>query len=287
MTRTGQAAIDYARGRVGTTMPEGSGYCLKFVRDCFAVPSYYASAIDAWNGARWPHPGDRNPPPAVPLFFRTPSQYDHVVFGCSAHEIVTTFNDQIRSYVGPDAIDQVCRDFDGTYLGWSEDLNTVRVHEPATEPEAPDVDLNNPADVQAMKMLVAETLRENIGDGASMGAPPSWWTTSQDLNMANTLRANLDDTLPSAAGGWAQASLTRYATRGADAALSTATSSSHWTPRLVVYVLLALAVLALVIAAPFTLDVPEAARPYVGVLAAMAGSLVTLVATTARSHGDA
>jgi hypothetical protein len=124
MTRTGQAAIDYARGRVGGTMPEGSGYCLKFVRDCFAVGSCYGSAIDAWNASPTQHPGDRNPPPAVPLYFLTPSVYDHVVFGVSTTEIISTFNADIRQFSG---IADIERQFSGTYLGWTEDINRVTV----------------------------------------------------------------------------------------------------------------------------------------------------------------
>lgn len=124
MTRTGQAAIDYARSRVGGTMP-ASGYCLQFVRQCFDIPSYYASAIDAWNGSTTQHPGDRNPPPAVPLFFASPSVYDHVVFGVSASECISTFNADIRSFAG---IADIERQFSASYLGWTEDLNTVRVY---------------------------------------------------------------------------------------------------------------------------------------------------------------
>lgn len=136
MTRTGQDAIDYARGRVGGTMP-AAGYCLQFVRQCFDIGSYYASAIDAWNGSGTQHPGDRNPPPAVPLFFRTPSQYDHVVFCCSPGEIVTTFNEDIKAYYG-DAISGIERDFDGQYLGWTEDLNGVTVWSGSAPPPEPE-----------------------------------------------------------------------------------------------------------------------------------------------------
>lgn len=123
MTRTGQEAIDYARSRVGGTMPD-SGLCLQFVRTCFDVPSYYYSAIDAWNGSPTKHPDDWNPPPGVPLYFRSPSQYDHVVFCCSPSELVSTFNAEIRSY---SSIDAVCAAFDATLLGWTEDINRVTV----------------------------------------------------------------------------------------------------------------------------------------------------------------
>jgi len=137
MTRTGADAVHYARGRVGPNAMPASGYCLQFVRECFAVGSYYGSAIDAWNGAQRKHPGDRNPPMAVPLYFKTPSKYDHVVFGGDpgGGEIITTFNADVRRYTGPDAIAQIERDFDGTYLGWAEDINRVTVWSPPAPPE--------------------------------------------------------------------------------------------------------------------------------------------------------
>jgi hypothetical protein len=124
MTRTGDEAIAYARSRVGGTMP-ASGYCLQFVRQCFDVGSYYASAIDAWNGAPDQHPGDRNPPPAVPLFFATPSVYDHVTFCASTSEVISTFNADIRSFSGIASIEA---NFNGTYLGWTESINGVTVY---------------------------------------------------------------------------------------------------------------------------------------------------------------
>lgn len=131
MTRTGQAAIDYARSRVGPNAMPASGYCLQFVRECFAIPAVYASAIDAWNGSKTKHPGDRNPPRAVPLFFTTPSVYDHIVFLGDPGEIITTFNADVRRYTSSTtsgAIDAIIRDFGpGSYLGWTEDLNGYRV----------------------------------------------------------------------------------------------------------------------------------------------------------------
>lgn len=40
-----------------------TGMCLKWVRGpCWEIGSLYGSAIDAWNGARYKHPGDWNPP---------------------------------------------------------------------------------------------------------------------------------------------------------------------------------------------------------------------------------
>lgn len=122
MTRTGQAAADYALSRVGDYYPP-PGYCLKFTREVFEIGSYYASAIDAWNGAQDKHPGDRFPPLAVPVFFQSPSVYDHIATHVGGGQIVTTFNDEIRQMSLADMEYSY-----GPYLGWSGDLNGVTVY---------------------------------------------------------------------------------------------------------------------------------------------------------------
>jgi hypothetical protein len=124
MTRTGQAAIDAANAAIGeNVMPPG--FCLQFTRECFDVAALYGSAIDAWNGARWRHEGDRNPPPAVPVWFATSSVYDHVAIRTEDAYVVSTFNDDVRLFTD---IADIERQFDGSFLGWAEDINGVRVY---------------------------------------------------------------------------------------------------------------------------------------------------------------
>jgi hypothetical protein len=48
--RTGQAAADYARSRVGGSMA-AAGYCLQMTRENYPVDPYYYSAVDAGQGA--------------------------------------------------------------------------------------------------------------------------------------------------------------------------------------------------------------------------------------------
>lgn len=135
--RTGQAAADYARGRVGDRMPE-AGYCLQFTRENYPINGYYASAIDAWNGADHRHPDDQNPPVGVPVWYWSTSIYRHVaifVGGSGEGQVVSTYNDEIRLYSW-DAMKSVF----GDYMGWAEDLNEVRIWTPPPppEPEIPD-----------------------------------------------------------------------------------------------------------------------------------------------------
>lgn len=123
MTRTGQAAIDAANAHVGINMA-AAGYCLQFTRECFDVGPVYGSAIDAWNGARLKHPGDRAVPPAVPVFFNSSSPYEHVCISTEAGTYVSTFNAEVRKYSSLSAVENTF----GPYLGWSEDLNGVTVY---------------------------------------------------------------------------------------------------------------------------------------------------------------
>jgi hypothetical protein len=130
--RTGDAAIAAARARVGGQMA-AAGYCLQLVRECYGVPAVYASAIDAAQACRTPHVGDRNPPPGTPVWFWTSSVYDHVAFYIGPHEVVSTFNEDIRTF---DGIAGIEASFAGRYAGFGFDLNEHQVYVPTTT--APD-----------------------------------------------------------------------------------------------------------------------------------------------------
>lgn len=100
------------------------GMCQKFVRgEAWEIGSLYGSAIEAWHGAMHKHPGDRNPPLGAPMFY-SGGQYGHVVIR----------TDRMRSTDCPTSgqvseadIDWPERTWGDTYLGWTEDLNGVRL----------------------------------------------------------------------------------------------------------------------------------------------------------------
>lgn len=118
--RPGQAGADYARSRVGSYMPD-SGLCLQCTRQNFDIPSYYISAIDAWHAADNRHPGDRNPPVGVSVWFDSSSIYGHVATAVGGGDIVTTFNAEIRLF---GSISQMEGTF-GPYMGWANDVNEM------------------------------------------------------------------------------------------------------------------------------------------------------------------
>lgn len=83
-------------------------------------------------------------------------------------------------------------------------------------PKEPDVDLNNPADVAALKMLIAVTLRENIGDVAAAD-PSSWWFAGVDTIVATSIRKNLGDLAP--ANSWGPNTLMNYTRAAVEATI--------------------------------------------------------------------
>lgn len=115
--RDADEAVDNANGRTSYD----TGMCQQFVRGvCWEVPAVFGSAIEAWNGARHKHPGDRNPPKGAPLFYRG-GQYGHVVLAKADGQRGTDCPSSGR--VSDAALSWPESSWGYTYLGWTEDLN--------------------------------------------------------------------------------------------------------------------------------------------------------------------
>jgi hypothetical protein len=112
------------------------GMCLKWVRGpCWEIGSLYASAIDAWEGARIRHPGDRTPPPGAPLFYAG-GTYGHIVIAQYDGSGRMRSTDCPTSGQVSDAdLSWPETAWGDTYLGWTEDLNGVQL--PLTPPPPP------------------------------------------------------------------------------------------------------------------------------------------------------
>ncbi|HEY9409317.1 MAG TPA: hypothetical protein VIQ30_22710 [Pseudonocardia sp.] len=121
MVRTPAQAIAWANNvdRFDTAM------CLKFVRSCFDIAAVYRSAAIAWAAAQHRHPGDRNPPPGVPMWWTGgASGHGHVAISLGGGRFRST--DVPRSgRVGNSSLDTFT--WPHRYVGWSEDINGVRV----------------------------------------------------------------------------------------------------------------------------------------------------------------
>jgi hypothetical protein len=120
-------AIRRARRAIGIR----HGYrhlCLLFVRTRYGVPKRAHTAYRAWYAAHHKHRHDRNPPAGVPVFWSGGSRRGgHVAISLGHGMIVST--DMPRSgHVGRIRLSTISRRWHLRYLGWTEDLNGVRVY---------------------------------------------------------------------------------------------------------------------------------------------------------------
>jgi len=146
--RTGQAAIDFARGQVtNPTPPPGQpnwfGWCLVFVRRCFNVGALYGSAEKAYLRTDFKHGTSGTPPLGVPVWWTN---------GGDGHVAISTgdgncFSTDIKRHGKVDlvAISFITRKWGQNYRGWSEDINGVRIWRPGAK-QLPAVDLSNVQD---------------------------------------------------------------------------------------------------------------------------------------------
>lgn len=136
MTRTGDAALRWAKSQHDDGGREWHNICLIFVHDCFDVGAYYPSASRAWYGAAHKHPTtDGNKVPrGVPYFWTGGSQgYGHIVISAGGGLCWST-DINVRGGVSLVRINDITRRWGQTPRGWTEDLNRVRVWKPAPMP---------------------------------------------------------------------------------------------------------------------------------------------------------
>lgn len=131
-------AADYSieRANSGEEMA-ASGYCLQFTRENYPIGSYYYSAIDAWNAAEHQHPGGSpsDAPRGFPCFFYSSSPYDHVAISIGGGQFVSVWNEEIRICSEATMLNTF-----GPWIGYSEDLNRVRIYSESTGGDAAEED---------------------------------------------------------------------------------------------------------------------------------------------------
>jgi hypothetical protein len=137
VAKDGNAAV--ANARKVTSYPQG--YCLKWVRECWLIGSFYASAIDAWNGAKYKHPGDRNPPKGAAMYY-SGGKYGHIVIAVGEPGGRMRSTDCTSATRVNDAdINWPVNAWGDKYLGWSSDLNGVDLPLQAQTPDGGDDDM--------------------------------------------------------------------------------------------------------------------------------------------------
>lgn len=117
---------------------DGAGWCLRYAQSFFGAPVRYNSAWEAWQHTRYRHgPGDPLPPVPVLLWFEHWGSYGSPPsYGNWGHVAIHCPGDAIYSSPGVGYgyerfanIQQVEARFNAKYVGWSEDINGLRVAE--------------------------------------------------------------------------------------------------------------------------------------------------------------
>lgn len=120
--------------RLGTV--DGAGWCHRFARNFFGAPMGYSSAWEAWQATEYKHgPGEALPDVAVLLWFShygtygsppTYGNWGHVAVHVPGRGIYTSPGYGEGQEVWQ-TIAQIESRFASTYVGWSEDINGLRV----------------------------------------------------------------------------------------------------------------------------------------------------------------
>ena len=157
MTRTGAAAIAHARGEIANPSKDWTGMCLQFVRSCFDVGPVAPSAIAGWKAARLRHElGDLDKIPAgVPVWWAT-GQFGHVALSIGDGKCIST---DILRRGKPDvvAIGTIADRWGARFLGWSEDINGVRI----TTPPAPGA-TDEEEELMALEQKTLDQIRDAV-----------------------------------------------------------------------------------------------------------------------------
>lgn len=109
-----------------------AGLCLVFVRTCYGIAAKYPSAATAWEAAEHKHRQSTAAgiPEGVPVFFSTPAtKYGHVALHLGGGQFRTNYSAKgtvVTSKLGAGALAGM------TMLGWTEDVNGVRVYKAGT-----------------------------------------------------------------------------------------------------------------------------------------------------------
>jgi hypothetical protein len=148
------------------------GLCLAYVTEVFGVPNYYPSATAAWQDAQFKHTDQPPTNISVPVWFNYNGPDGHVAVWANG-VIHSTSAKGMQTFGGIQAlINWMNEGF--VYLGWSEDINKVRVVQPEGE------EMPNEGDVVNAYAAVGETATAediavytskawNAGDGLYYG----------------------------------------------------------------------------------------------------------------------
>jgi hypothetical protein len=110
-----------------------AGYCLGLVQRVYGAPGLHNTAWEAWEATQLKHLDQNLPPVSVPVWFDHWGTYDGV-YGRFGHVVAWVpgrgFLSSPGSGVGQkwlNTIKEIERFYNCTYVGWSEDVNSLQV----------------------------------------------------------------------------------------------------------------------------------------------------------------
>jgi hypothetical protein len=121
------------------TMP--AGWCLGLVQRVYGAPGLHNTAWQAWEATKLKHLDQDFPPVSVPVWFDHWGTYGGV-YGRFGHVVAWVPGQGFLSSPGSGVgqkwlktIKEIERFYNCTYVGWSEDINTVRTAQYVEEPK--------------------------------------------------------------------------------------------------------------------------------------------------------
>ena len=120
----------------------GYAMCYKFTREVFGHAAVGdvdgdgdADAVDGWKATKFRHPGDRNPPAGVPVFWSGGRNgYGHAAVSLG-NGLIRSTDAGGREIVATVPLKWVEDNWGMKYLGWTEDLGGVKIPLPPTKPK--------------------------------------------------------------------------------------------------------------------------------------------------------
>lgn len=175
------AKTDPAPSALGVKDLDGDRWgseCLAFVRSLYGVAAKYPDAITAWRNATHKHRTTGDIPLGAPIWWGPTahtSKYGHVaVYAGNGKCYSTDYGG--RGHINLVSIASITNKRGGGYLGWSEDINGVRVI-PAVPPKpkpTPNITAFRTADTRAQRRAAALRVIEGSGSVEAKAAARGW-----------------------------------------------------------------------------------------------------------------
>lgn len=180
MARTSEQALAAALTEHNRPSRDWTGLCMMFTRMMYGIPAVGdvdrdgdADAVDGWKSAKHKHPTS-NPhdiPRGVPVFWSGgPNGYGHAAPSVGGGQMWSTDIER-RGKVDLAPIAEVERKWGLKLLGWTEDINGVRVYTPPTKEEPDMNEFENRAIASLTRLeYVIQALGKALGFGKKVDA---------------------------------------------------------------------------------------------------------------------